>query len=49
MPLAIVLAALGLMYFGATSHAATAVVGDDTSIIDLIKPVYEAFAIISTG
>jgi len=32
------------MYFGATSHAATGLVGDDTSIIDLIKPVYERFA-----
>ncbi len=44
LPLAVVTAALGLMYFSATSHAATAAVGDDTSILDLIKPVYEAFA-----
>jgi hypothetical protein len=37
------IAVLGLASFGATAYAADSVAGSETSILDLLKPVYEAF------
>lgn len=35
---------LTMLGFAVTAHAATAVVADDASILDMARPVYEAFA-----
>lgn len=45
IPSLIVLCFLGLLSFTAVAHAATAVTGsDDVSILDLARPVFEAFS-----
>lgn len=43
LPSTLVLALLGLLSFGAVAHAASAATGDDVSILDLARPVYDAF------
>lgn len=44
LPSVLVLTVLGILAFGGTAFAATTVIGDDTSFLDLARPVYEAFA-----
>lgn len=44
LPSAILLGIVGLVSFTTVAHAATAVDGGDTSLLDLARPVYEAFA-----
>lgn len=44
LPSAFVLAVIGLAAFSATSHAAVAVTGEDVSILDLARPIYDALA-----
>lgn len=45
IPSLIVLCFLGLLSFTAVAHAATAVTGgDDVSILDLARPIFEAFS-----
>jgi hypothetical protein len=44
IPSAIVLVLIGLLSFTGVAHAATAVTGDDPSVMDVIRPVYQAFA-----
>jgi hypothetical protein len=43
-PLAIGLSAITLVTFAATAHAQTAATPDSGSVLDLLKPVYNAFA-----